>query len=188
MNSILRTRLAAGLLGGVIVLAGGTIAASAAEPNTTINACVTNGTGTVRIIDPAQGQACFGGNFDHPLTWNQTGPQGLPGAKGDKGDPGAPGQPGAKGDTGAAGVSGYQIVQDQETLVFVPPGQFEFDSIRCPEGKSVVGGGYTQEGFSDNVSIVENVPVAGVEWLVRGINRGPGDGQLRAFAVCVIAN
>jgi hypothetical protein len=191
MTNVLRSRLGAGLLGGVIVLAGGALVASADAPSPPINACVNNATGVVRIIDPARGQSCLGAGIEKPISWNQAGPQGLPGVQGQKGDPGTQGAPGQTGDTGPqgpAGFSGYQIVESfPNSSDDVPPGQVALALVNCPEGKRVVGGGYNHTN-DKNIDVFLNQPVAGTLWDVQGINRGPGNAHLIAFAVCVNVN
>ena len=95
----------AAVVGGVAI---------AQTPPTTINACVANSTGSVRIVDSVGD--CKAN--ETARTWNEKGdpgpqgPQGLkgdPGEKGDKGDQGLPGlkgDPGEKGDQGLPGLKG----------------------------------------------------------------------------------
>ena len=184
MTNVFRTRLAAAILGGVIVLTGGTVAASAAEPATTINACVTNGTGTVRVIDPAQGQSCFGGGFDHPLAWNQTGPQGIPGQKGDPGAPGTPGAPGPKGDPGDPAAVGWFYTEGFSNNA--GPGEIAYGHVNCPPGTYVTGGGYGEDSDAD-IIVYSTTQVNHVAWEVYGKNKGSGSKQLFVFAICINA-
>jgi hypothetical protein len=78
----------------------------------TINACVNNRSGAMRIVtDPAQCK-----KTERPMSWSTVvgvqGPQGEPGSagpqgpKGDNGAPGPQGLPGLKGDQGVAGPPG----------------------------------------------------------------------------------
>ena len=101
------------------VLAGAGLA-SAAVPSTpggAINGCYATATGALRVLDG--GTACRKGEM--PISWNQAGPQGLPGAQGapgpqgltgaqgvagPQGDPGPIGLPGLQGDPGATGAAG----------------------------------------------------------------------------------
>ena len=69
-----------------------------------IHACVTNGTGVVRIVSAET--TCTAN--ETALEW---GVVGLQGPKGDTGATGATGPQGAKGDTGATGAAGPQGVQ-----------------------------------------------------------------------------
>jgi hypothetical protein len=78
-------------------------------------ACVLNGLGTVRLIDPSLSHADFESHCtsqEKQVTWNQTGttgpqgPPGTPGNRGATGPTGAPGSGGATGPTGAPGSGG----------------------------------------------------------------------------------
>jgi hypothetical protein len=104
-------------LGGTLALCFalmlGTVALAAIPgPGGVITACYTPRLSVVRLIDVQDGQKCF--RSEQQITWNQTGPQGIPGTPGAKGDtgpqgaPGLPGAPGAKGDTGPQGIPGVQ--------------------------------------------------------------------------------
>jgi hypothetical protein len=75
-----------------------------ASSDKTIKACANKKTGAMRYISKG---ACK--KTETALSWNQMGPQGLPGSAGTKGTAGAKGDTGAagtKGDTGAAGAKG----------------------------------------------------------------------------------
>ena len=81
---------------GVIML-GATLVSAAASSANTINACVNDVTGIVRVIDPAKGAQCIaakGGLHETPMSWNQQGPAGAPGTPGPAGPPGAAGPAG----------------------------------------------------------------------------------------------
>jgi hypothetical protein len=181
-SSALRTRIGAGLLGGLIVLGGGSLAASAAEPTQVISACVTRVTGLVRIIDPAQGQSCRA--TETATSWNQAGPQGLPGVPGLPGIQGPPGEPGP---TGAPGVSGYEVVQGP--TYESDPGHTLFVHAFCPAGKKVVGGGHeTLDGSSEHQwEVKSSVPVDQNRWTVQLITTDPGSHRGRAYAICITA-
>ena len=64
-------------------------------------ACYDSG-GAVKFIDYSVTKKCPT-NWTGPVSWNQTGPQGLQGIQGPKGDTGLTG---LKGDTGATGPKG----------------------------------------------------------------------------------
>jgi hypothetical protein len=110
-----RPRRTVFLVAIVLALAGAGIA-YASMPDQTIHACVLNGVGTVRLIEP--GRSGLQGHctkFERETSWNKQGqtgaqgPKGDPGPAGPKGDPGpagADGAPGAKGDPGAPGAPG----------------------------------------------------------------------------------
>jgi hypothetical protein len=102
-------RLGAFTLGVVITAVSvGAVSFVNAAGDTTLKACANKKTGVMRYI--AKGSC--NKKTETTLSWNQMGPQGLPGsvgaagAKGDTGAVGAKGDIGAKGDTGAAGTKG----------------------------------------------------------------------------------
>ena len=75
-----------------------------AAGDATIKACANKKTGAMRYISKG---SCK--RTETALSWNQSGPQGVPGSTGAKGDTGARGDTGAagaRGDTGAAGARG----------------------------------------------------------------------------------
>jgi len=77
------------------------------------------------------------------------GPRGPRGPQGPRGPRGQEGQRGAKGDkgaTGPAGVSGYEVVSQTFKEVLVPEsetgrGLSPVETVNCPAGKRVIGGG-----------------------------------------------
>src|SRR3954454_7070927 len=111
---------------GVVAVAAGVAYATIPDADGTFTACITNATGSIRMIDPSAGDTCTGG--ENRVAWNKkgiegpkgptgaTGPQGPRGAQGPtgpaggppgpQGDPGPAGPQGPKGDTGAAGAQG----------------------------------------------------------------------------------
>jgi len=98
------------LITGVIV--GVSSAAIPDAGTATFHGCENKATGVLRLIDPA-----LSGNLGRciatpgvlqelAVTWNQAGPQGLPGNTGAKGSDGAPGAVGPSGPPGADGQVG----------------------------------------------------------------------------------
>ncbi len=75
-----------------------------AAGDATIKACANKKTGAMRYISKG---ACK--KTETSLSWNQMGPQGLPGLSGAAGAKGDPGATGAKGDPGTAGTSGQTL-------------------------------------------------------------------------------
>lgn len=65
----------------LVVAVGGVAVASIPSADGAIEGCYDNSTGALRVIDPAAGGTCRGG--ETALTWNQKGPQGPPGPQGD---------------------------------------------------------------------------------------------------------
>jgi hypothetical protein len=101
-------RLGAFTLGVVITAVSvGAVSFVNAAGDKQLKACANKKTGIMRYISKG---SCK--KTETSLSWNQMGPQGLPGsagtagAKGDTGATGATGATGTKGDTGATGTSG----------------------------------------------------------------------------------
>jgi len=91
---------------GVIITAVsvGAVSFASATGDATIQACANKKTGAMRYISKG---GCR--STETALSWNQRGPQGVPGSTGAKGDTGARGDigpAGARGDTGATGPRG----------------------------------------------------------------------------------
>ena len=98
----MRKFILVGALGAALVVRG-----AGAQTAATIDACVTTGTGRVRIVDDAG--SCK--RKEHPVSWAAVGPTGVQGPKGDSGDPGTPGSNGplpcfTVGRLSIAGVTG----------------------------------------------------------------------------------
>jgi hypothetical protein len=128
-----------------------------------INACFLPKSGILRLIDAEAGERCT--RKEQAISWNQTGPQGLPGERGLQGEPGPqgvqglPGAPGAQGERGPQGEPGPQGVQGLQGPQGVPgtPGisgleivwaETAIDSstekqlfIPCPAGKRAISAG-----------------------------------------------
>jgi len=99
-----RARIAlAGVTGGMLLAGIGAVSYAALKDSTgIIHACVDN-KGATRIIDVSV-DACR--KNETAISWNQTGPQGLPGAPGVNGAAGPQGAQGVPGPSGAAGPAG----------------------------------------------------------------------------------
>ena len=108
---------------GLIALAAGIAYATIPDSAGVIHGCYRNN-GQLRVIDPSNGGACK--NNETGLDWSQTGPQGPPGQN---------------GTNGTNGVSGYELVSDTGPLPGGDPGTGQINSIFCPAGKKVTGGG-----------------------------------------------
>lgn len=98
-----RNRFIAGSVIAALVVGGGIFAATqwanAASADTTLYACVGTGDGKMRMVDA--GTTCD--KKETLVSWNVTGPQGVPGPQGSAGPQGSPGPQGPKGDKGDAG-------------------------------------------------------------------------------------
>ena len=106
-----RRELVAALAGAAVVLVVAGSVAWAAIPGDggVYTACMLKGKGTIRLIDkslpPGNLMSHCKPSTEVEVTWNQQGPQGLPGTQG---VPGPKGDTGDKGDTGAQGPAGQQ--------------------------------------------------------------------------------
>jgi hypothetical protein len=103
-RSPLKAAVAASVLTAVVM--GGMMAAASIPDNTgVIHGCYNNKSGALSVIDASK-KSCPSGTT--PLTWNQTGQQGLPGPQGPQGAQGSTGQQGAQGPQGVPGSTGPQ--------------------------------------------------------------------------------
>lgn len=118
-------RAAALFVAIVAVVIGGSYAyASIPDAGGVIHSCFDKN--SLRVIDPSTGAACK--NSETGLDWNQTGTQGPAGQD---------------GTDGIDGVSGYELVQSTGPLPGGDPGTGQINTVHCPAGKKVTGGGAT---------------------------------------------
>lgn len=151
-----------------------------AEP-TVIFACSANQTGLLRVV--AGGVQCR--SEETALHWNQQGPQGPVGPAGPQGEPGPTGPtgpagpPGPQGAPGPAGPAGGLAGREVVSFAFtVPRSTFEFTYVataRCPDGTTVLGGGYTieQDGVNELRESHPEMDQPGVEGWTVGV--GPDE-------------
>ena len=113
-------RILAVIAATAILVGGGTYFATAETTPDPVNACVTKSTGAVRIV--ATTTLCK--SSEARLSWNLSGPQGLPGTN------------------GTDGVSGYEVVEHSEDFTTGFPGVTKIALIdgQCPAGKTVLSG------------------------------------------------
>ena len=112
MKRFLNHSITKGAMIGALVIAVifGVSNVWAQDNNSTFFACVSNNSGTIKMID--ENQTCKSNEMK--VSWNQVGPKGDTGAtgpqgqQGDKGDTGAAGPQGPKGDKGDTGAAGPQ--------------------------------------------------------------------------------
>jgi hypothetical protein len=167
--------------------------------NNTINGCYRvaedDRKGELRVVnDPA---SCRSNEL--PIAWNVQGPKGDPGPqgiqgergeKGDKGDPGAQGIPGERGPQGPAGLSGLEIVSAQSPGL--PGSQDEAVNATCPQGKTIVGGGFNVNAAPTDhpsITVTQNQPAQlpiSDAWHVRASLGATPSNMWRvvAFAIC----
>src|SRR2546421_7485002 len=95
------------VLGAVVglALASGVAYATIPDGGGVIHACMLNKVGTIRVIDPSQGQKCST-SLETPLDWSQKGSAGSRGPTGPAGPNGGAGGAGARGPTGGDGAKG----------------------------------------------------------------------------------
>ncbi len=122
------------------------------------------------------------------------GPKGDPGERGSQGLAGLPGPAGPKGDTGATGATGpagklttANIVRVTGANTAVPPGASADATAPCPEGSTVLGGGYsTTLLFGGQLTVLGNGPQPSAQnWIVRFFNPGASQVNVVAFATCI---
>jgi hypothetical protein len=105
----------------------------------TINACVNNRTGAMRIVtDPAKCNK----RTEKPLSWYQVaGPQGPAGPQGLAGLQGEQGPPGPKGDTGSQGIQGLQGIQGPNVV------ELSIPELLPPPATPLVGRSFGDPGL-----------------------------------------
>ena len=186
----------AGVFVGLVALLAFSAVALATIPGSggAISGCYAKKDGSMRVIDASTSQCKSGENA---LTWNQTGPRGLPGdagPQGPKGDTGLQGPQGIQGIQGAPGPTGPQgergprgpVTAPNYQLVTVNGGGNWFGTDRtvtasCPAGKKAVAGGYYQ--INSNVLISE--PEGDLSgWTVTARPNLPYGELLEVMAVC----
>ncbi len=143
------------MVGGLIALAFAVVGIGyAAIPDgNTINGCYGKLSGVLRVIDTAKNQKCSS-YLEVPISWSQTGPQGIQGDKGEPGTPGIPGAKGDKGDKGEPGASGLGAAYTNygtETLVEIGEGETKtVASVTLPTGSyTLMGTPYVISGSDD---------------------------------------
>ncbi|MGI5291800.1 hypothetical protein ACQEVF_52005 [Nonomuraea polychroma] len=137
-----RLGLAVGLLAGAAVGVSGVAIASATSTNV-ITACV-RADGTVRIpagptsapeslatVRPTATSDGLCEPGEQELSWNHVGPQGPQGSPGPTGPQGPAGAPGAQGLVDLQRVGADKLIQ---------PGQGDYVTASCPEGKVAFAG------------------------------------------------
>ena len=185
-----RTRLVLGAV-ALCATAGGAVAATAAvtdpyaDSQGRYQSCVATRGGAMRMVAP--GASCKSGEVK--VRWNVKGPQGPVGpvgAQGEQGPQGVPGQRGPAGETGPQGPQGPQGVpglsglQRVHVVKDLAAATSDAVSAVCPEGKRVVGGGFS----SANVDVVTSTAASDLSGWVVGGRSGSMNGYLSAYAIC----
>jgi hypothetical protein len=129
---------------------------------------------------------------------NLRGPRGPRGPQGPRGPKGQRGAKGDKGATGPAGVSGYETVSQTFKEVLVPGsetgrGLSAVETVTCPGGKRVIGGGSdlgtnpAQSSQQRLVTVSMNAPNGtGKGWSIQLFNNSNTSTSidLEVYAVC----
>jgi hypothetical protein len=131
--------MAVALTSLVIATSGGAYAAVTASP-ASITACVRHRSGVLYTA-----HRCARG--DAPLTWNVTGPPGVPGPAGAQGPPGPAGAPGVPGPGGTPGPSG---VVDATNVINQVPGPLPlFASFVKHRADTILVATFSGSGYSE---------------------------------------
>lgn len=72
------------------------------------------------------------------------------------------------GPAGPPGISGYEIVEVEQSITMAPGDEGVFVTATCPDGKKVLGGGYSSGGF---FTFLNSSPVGDNAWQVLVVNR-----------------
>lgn len=93
--------------------------------------------------------------------------------------------PGPAGPPGPPGVSGYEIVEVERSITMAPGDEGVFVTATCPDGKKVLGGGYSSGGF---FTFLNSTPVGDNAWQVLVVNRHTGTFTAPVFvrAICAV--
>jgi hypothetical protein len=161
-SAVAGTAVAATIVGGVAI--------AQTTSATVITACVAETNGNVRLV----GSAGDCKPNETTTTWNQQGPQGIPGV------------------SGRDGVSGWIRVDGESTLVEAH--RWTWANALCPEGKRVLGGGYfshwegTLAGPTHALTFLSSMPgISGTGWYVSVLNDTDVPIQFTPYAICATA-
>ena len=158
----------------VAVVAGG-IAWASIPYSGASTGCYTKNGGALRVID-TQTTNCT--NREQRLDWNVQGAQGTQGPQGQQGAQGPQGQQGPQG------VSGWVMVKFETT---VHPDTDLGNSVNCPAGKKVLGGGITKQIIGDSMVMESGPKDDGSGWFVLMDNREDFDEPMTFWAICANA-
>jgi hypothetical protein len=111
MKNYLRTRVVRviAIAGLLLAVAGSVAYATIPDDGKVFHACMLNNLGTIRLIDPTLPSTNFMSKcsaLESPVSWNQSGQQGIQGIQGPAGTAGADGKNGIDGKNGLDGKDG----------------------------------------------------------------------------------
>lgn len=122
-GKLIRTTLVTLAITGAVLVAGGIAYATIPDSGGAIHGCYEKGWGTLRVIDTGKSQTCSS-KFETPLSWSQTGPQGIQGQQGIQGPKGPTGPTGPSDvwtiDGYGAPDIGVGAAPNEETLATTP--------------------------------------------------------------------
>src|SRR5690242_15332130 len=162
------------LVGAVLVAAaagGGIAYATIPDAGNVYSACMLNGVGTIRLIDPSLPSSNLMSHctkVETKITWNQQGVAGAPGLPSPKGDTGAVGPQGPAGPQGPQGPAGAGTILHVSVRFDGAPSGFG----NSPELDHVVrlGPGKYDVFFTVPVALCDRVASVGIPTETR--NRG----------------
>ncbi len=140
-----------------------------------------------RPIGSAPGAPAQCSSGDIEFSWNQVGPQGVPGPQGPQG------RDGPQGPIGPSGVLGFELVANKAFIYGSPDGNpvTSAGNVGCPAGKRALGGGFRTfmvAPFQKDVFVVMSRPMDnGAGWMVEMDMFGNQQGYMEIWATCVIA-
>src|SRR5437899_8695417 len=111
MKSYIRSRAlrVTAIAGLLLAIAGGVAYATIPDSGKVYRACMLNNIGTIRLIDPTLPSTSLMSrcsSLETPVSWNESGQQGLQGIQGATGPAGADGKNGVDGKNGLNGKDG----------------------------------------------------------------------------------
>ena len=149
----------------IMAAAIGSVQATIPDSNGVVHACYKNN-GAIRVVNSAAN--CKAN--ETALTWNQTGPQGVPGPA---------------GATGPSGLSGYEVINNIQNGALQVGGNVDLVAT-CPTGKKVLGGGYVVPSVSDTAPLSRPEP-GNTAWRVSFHSNG-GSGAVSVYVICAFVN
>ncbi len=129
-GKLIRPAFVALAIVGIALVVGGIAYAAIPDGSGVIHGCYQKNQGTLRVIDTGTTQTCS--SSEAPLTWSQTGPQGLQGPQG------AQGLQGPQGPQGPSGSSHAYSDFNEASQTLISPNSNTITSLTLPKGDYVV--------------------------------------------------
>jgi hypothetical protein len=187
-----------------VPLVGAVAVAAVPDATGVFHGCYAKSGGALRIIDPASTSAsrnrCKSG--ETAITWNERGPQGLPGSAGAGGAIGAAGPEGPAGADGAMGpagpegpagpqgppgpgLTGFVALQGFVSIGPASSGVAE-QTVICPDGTVAINPGFAPT-FGASFALVYSMPVGWNGWKFGFKSNSTGTAGAQVFLTCVEA-